>query len=96
MLFLQCLPKTKGNAKKANRVSSSAPVMKQAKKTVKHSQVPETLAQYNVPGANRKWRRMPTEDEVFTTTQEAMAQKMDAMMEMLLDLSHNLKASEIQ
>ena len=68
--------------------------MKQTKKATNHRRVPETLAQdpaltENVEG----WR---TEDEVCTTTQKARTQKMDLMMEMLLDLCHCVKASETQ
>ena len=83
-------PKTKGKAKKAKGASASASLTKQMKKAPKHSQVPKTFVQGLgvTEGDEEGWM---TEDEVSATTQGAMAQKMNSMMEMLMDLCHRVK-----
>ena len=93
MLFLQCLPKLKVKLRKQKGASSSA-VTKQTKKATKQSRVPETPGHVLVLTEDEEgW---PTEDEVAITTREVMAQKMDSMVKMLLDLSHCLKSSKTQ
>ena len=90
-LLLQLLTmssKTKGKAKKAKGASASVPSTKQSKKATIRNQVPETLAQGLAV--------TDTEDEVSPTSEEVMAQNMDSMMEMIMDLSHRANGTETQ
>ena len=76
-------PKTKGNAKTSQGAASSAQASK------KSQQTPRVHVLTEVKGVSL------TDDKVFPT-QGNMAQQMRTMIELLVDLSHRVNASETQ
>ena len=87
LLLLTMPPKPKDKGKKGMGDTVSAPSTKHTKKATKCSQVPVTPVQELA---------QTVEDEDVASTQETMSQKLETMMEMLVDLSHRVKASKNQ
>ena len=85
-------PKPKGMSRKAKGAAATTPSKKQTTKATKHVQAFEQLEQdrYETEGEETGL----TGDEAIPTTQKDLAQRMDVMVTMLLDLSRKVQASE--